>query len=238
MLISHRHQFIFLKTVKTASTSVEALLEPFCIPVTQSSLSVRRSASVTEDGIVGQRAARPSSEWFNHMSAQRVRDQIGPDIWDTYQKFTTIRNPYTKLISGFFYFTQPERTGKGAIIQTFRLWLKDLHRCAEKFSDELSDQSIPHYALPIELSLLDRDKYFVESTCCVNSFIKFENLTTDLKTHLHNLQLDVDISALAHLQSSKKQQIEIWEYYDSKHAALVEELYDWEINHFGYRLGT
>ncbi len=32
MLVSHRHQFIYTKTHKTASTSVEAYFERFCFP--------------------------------------------------------------------------------------------------------------------------------------------------------------------------------------------------------------
>ena len=32
MIISHKHQFIFIKTVKTAGTSIEVLLDSICGP--------------------------------------------------------------------------------------------------------------------------------------------------------------------------------------------------------------
>ena len=73
MLISHKKKFIYLKTKKTASTTVEIYFEPECL------------------------------NWANHMIASDVKAKIGDDIWDSYFKFCVIRNPFDKLVSYWWW---------------------------------------------------------------------------------------------------------------------------------------
>ncbi|MEJ2058516.1 MAG: sulfotransferase family 2 domain-containing protein [Desulfofustis sp.] len=102
MLISHRKKFIFTKTSKTAGTSVESFFEQYCMPKNQWSESHAREECVSEAGIIGCRGNDISrSKWYNHMPAKEIREIIGKDIWNSYFKFTVVRNPFDKLISGF-----------------------------------------------------------------------------------------------------------------------------------------
>ena len=102
MLISHRKRFIFIKTVKTAGTSVESYFEKYCMPEGEWQEAHTRDEYVSEEGIIGYRGPDASSStWYNHMSAQKLLDLAGRDIWDSYFKFTVIRNPFDKLISAF-----------------------------------------------------------------------------------------------------------------------------------------
>ena len=53
-LVSHKHQFVFLKTRKTAGTSIEMLLEPFCAPPGHVPVE-RTEGMVTPHGVIGHR---------------------------------------------------------------------------------------------------------------------------------------------------------------------------------------
>ena len=103
MLISHRKKFIYTKTFKTASTTVEVYFEPLCLPDGVEPSAGGRDEYVSEQGIVGYRGHNPlgTKKWFNHMPASSIRSGIGSDVWDEYFKFCTIRNPFEKLVSGF-----------------------------------------------------------------------------------------------------------------------------------------
>src|SRR5215217_2781519 len=99
MIISHEHKFIFLKTRKTAGTSIEIALSRFCgeedmiTPIgredkLRENLSPRGAQNfqyAAEDGRNSQGERQISC--YNHMPAKRVRDLIGTKIWDEYFKF-------------------------------------------------------------------------------------------------------------------------------------------------------
>src|SRR5262245_55855185 len=80
MLISHARRFIYLKTLKTAGTSIEVYFERECV---ETYLGPRHETPeiITPQGIVGFRgtgALPPGTVWYNHMPASRVREIIGP----------------------------------------------------------------------------------------------------------------------------------------------------------------
>jgi len=88
MLVSHRKKFIFLKTRKTAGTSVEIYLEPYCLPPVEPFVAThRRQESVTPAGIVGYRGPNnDASQYSNHMTAKALKPLVGDDVWNSYLK--------------------------------------------------------------------------------------------------------------------------------------------------------
>jgi hypothetical protein len=104
MLISHKKQFIYTKTIKTAGTSVESYFEKFCMPEGDWEFARTREEYVGKEGIIGYRGIEArGKKWRNHMSAIEIRNNIGKAIWDSYFKFCVIRNPFDKLVSRFFF---------------------------------------------------------------------------------------------------------------------------------------
>ena len=59
MLISHKYKFIYLKTIKTASTSVEAYFERFCMPENDYELSHDREVYESNFGVWDTGAPNP-----------------------------------------------------------------------------------------------------------------------------------------------------------------------------------
>lgn len=119
MIISHKYKFIFVKTRKTAGTSIEVTLSKYCGP----------------DDVVTEIAPReeghePRNFWIdearglkfkNHMPATEIRDAVGPDIWNSYFKFCYERHPYLKSISLFHMNRHHHHGDKSGY--TFDAWL-------------------------------------------------------------------------------------------------------------------
>jgi len=90
MIVSHKYRFIFVKTLKTAGTSIEVFLSPFCGPediLTPISPQVEPHRPRNHDG------------FFNHMPAHEIRECVGHSVWNDYFKFCVERNPWDKVLS-------------------------------------------------------------------------------------------------------------------------------------------
>jgi hypothetical protein len=135
MIISHEHKFIFLKTRKTAGTSIEIALSRFCgerdiftritsedemlrerlSPRGPHNLRVPLTKYTPEDRarldcLFGARnrkgAPGPYYYYRRHMAAEQVRALIGTTIWNEYYKFCFERNPWDRAISQYFWRTR------------------------------------------------------------------------------------------------------------------------------------
>ena len=134
MIISHEHQFIFIKTHKTAGTSLEILLSGICgnkdIIVRHKDVNAHQ---LREDlGIRGpQNDLIPVlkyqlQDWKqlikngtrrsfkSHETATYVKRYLRRKVWKDYYKFCFERDPYERLIS-FAHFYRARRGAQGTI---------------------------------------------------------------------------------------------------------------------------
>ncbi len=220
MLVSHTHKFIFTRTVKTAGTSVEVFFESYCAP--PGHVAKHGSACIeTEYGIIGARSkdAKRDNKWFHHMSARLIREALGRDIWDAYFKFTTIRNPFDKVVSAFHYrqlpFERAEKMAFSQIRDAFRKWL---------LSD---DAKLPH----------DRSKFLIKKDLCLDYFIRYENLEEGVGDVAKRLGIDIGDRQLPTLKGhTRPKQYAFQDYYDDETIAVISKAYDFELKHFSYTL--
>ena len=101
MLLSHKYQFIFLKTHKTAGTSVEVDLERYLGP---DDVVTRIQPPVAGHQPRNFRSANPLRRWLkhsyhNHVPARVVRKLAGRRVYDSYFKFCVDREPVAKCMS-------------------------------------------------------------------------------------------------------------------------------------------
>ncbi|NOQ17290.1 MAG: hypothetical protein GQ581_09540 [Methyloprofundus sp.] len=128
MIISHKHKFIFIKTRKTAGTSIEKALLSICGEddvITRDHLHQGEEDVFKEDArnyegqwlpvkeLLSSRtlldAMRVGRDWaqrpkfYNHMTANSVKSRIDKGVWDSYYKFCFERNPWDKCISFYYW---------------------------------------------------------------------------------------------------------------------------------------
>lgn len=212
MLISHRKKFIFTKTAKTAGTSVESFFEEFCMPEGVWTESHQREEHVSEAGIVGYRGPQSQARrWFNHMPALTIRSAIGDEVWTSYFKFTTVRNPFTKLVSVYLNLVRPAAGDAVPAIDGFRRWV--------------AQGDI----------LIDRDKYLIDGAPCVDYFIRFEALGDGIREVCRRLDITKEIDALPRFKQRKDgESVRVDDFYDTAARRKVERVYAWELDNLGY----
>ena len=105
MIVSHKHKFIFIKTKKTAGTSLEIALSGICGPDDIITPITREDELVREKlGYRGpQNYRNGNSNYFNHIPAIIVRNALGETIWREYFKFCFERNPWDKVVSWYYW---------------------------------------------------------------------------------------------------------------------------------------
>ena len=122
MLISQRYKFIFIKTMKTAGTSIEVALSKYLgaddviTPIFEEDEPLRAAPGYRgpQNYLVPLRRwkrndwmtflrTRQRPRFHNHMSAARIRQYVAPAVWNTYFKFCVERNPWDKVISWYYW---------------------------------------------------------------------------------------------------------------------------------------
>jgi len=113
MILSHKRKFIFLKTTKTAGTSVELWLSQFCGEqdiitelVPEDEIKRAELGGVPpQNFIVNYRGE--DFKINNHIHGQRLRkillEQNENHIWEDYFKFAFERNPWDRVLSAYTY---------------------------------------------------------------------------------------------------------------------------------------
>jgi len=178
MIICHKHRFVFVKTRKTASTSVEVLLSQYCgdadvlTPINPPiAPHIPRNYQGPWNplpdllyfrgryGLEILRAFRNGLRFHNHMPAGRIRRHVDPEIWNGYFKFCVERNPWDKTVSHYYF---GRRRSRGRI--TFDEYMRRERFC------------------------VDWDCYTdMAGKLIVDRVIKYENLEQDLKDVLAGL---------------------------------------------------
>ncbi len=146
MILSHRHRFIFIKTRKTAGTSVEIALSKHCGPddiITR--IAPDDEAVRQELGYRGpQHWQRPwyqyrpshlrklvrkrkiAALYWNHVSAATILQTIDKSVWNSCFKFCFERNPWDKVVSYYQYHKGHNRNYPPTLERFFSLGMEGL----------------------------------------------------------------------------------------------------------------
>jgi len=101
VIVSHEHRFVFMKTRKTAGTSVEIALSRVCGPddVITPVLEEPLRASLGGRGPQNFEAPPLERKAFNHMPVSMVRRMLGRTRFESYFSFAIERNPWDAVVS-------------------------------------------------------------------------------------------------------------------------------------------
>ncbi len=122
MIISHKHKFIFLKTRKTASSSLEMALSKICgqddiislmfeddekkkielgLPSMQNTLVPFKYYNDIDKARLLLKWKR--QQFYDHSTAKDVKEYVSSEVWNTYFKFAFDRNPFDKMVSLYYW---------------------------------------------------------------------------------------------------------------------------------------
>ena len=228
MIISHKYKFIFLKTNKTAGTSIEIALSGICgaddiiSPIspedekTRSELGYRgpqhHLASAGEYGIIDVAKlllkGRKKNRFYNHMPASAVKALIAGETWNTYYKFCFERNPWDRVISLYYW------------------------RC--------KTEPRPSIAEFINSGVLKRLKrkglelYSIDGKVAVDQMYRFEKISEELESIRERLGITEELQ-LPHAKSRfRKDKRSYRDILDAEQQARIAELFSDEIDLMGY----
>ena len=238
MLVSHRKKFIFTKTKKTAGTSVESVFEPYCLPEGTWEQTHYTPERISADGIIGYRGnGGQKANFWNHMPADLIRNRIGEDIWNEYFKFTVIRNPFDKLVSGFYMHWSQVRQQN--FLQKFKVMTKRVVGRLRPIELVKGETEIERFRSWIRAGgqISDRETYMIDGKVCLDHFIRYENLESGVREVLLRLELDpIGCMIPKYKANLRNTGIPTVEYYDAETEAIVRRLFAWELNYFNYDL--
>ena len=229
VLVSHKYKFIYLKTRKTGSTSVDAFFEQFCIPDEEvANFKIKHGAvqKITDAGIVGSRfnGGKATDDWRNHKPANVVRDLLGEEKFNAYFKFTVIRNPWDKAVSLYHYH-------KGAKHGSF------IDFIAKNMLERLSVRERGKHSIDWYIHSLE------DKPIC-NRYLRFETLREDVEQLCKDLKLqNYTMDAFPHYKKSNNRP-HYSEFYkkdgviDEETVNHVKKFYAKEVDYFGYVFET
>ena len=216
MRISHQYRFIFLAYPRTASKSVRKVLDPY---------SDIQGVHPTKTG--------PRHPFAQHMparEAKKVFDRKGWN-WFDYRSFCVVRNPYARVVSLFHhYHSMRTRRAPGlALIPRLKALVKyRLERPLSFKAYVLGMDKSRGMMMPLHDFIHDD-----AGNCLVNDVLKYEELARELPRYLHRLGIQIDPQDIPVLGASGIQSYK--EYFDTETRGIVENLYEYEIERFGYR---
>ncbi len=225
MIISHSNQYIFIKSTKTAGTSIEAALSNHCsgndIVTPLGDYAFNRD----ETGAWVHKSMNEGN-YRQHDDARTVRDSLPADVWNRYFKFSIARNPWDRTLSRFFWNhrNDPALKPEKGLLNRLGVPVDDLAPAKRAFERFLREE---------EWDSNDRF-YLIDGQLCVNHVIRYENLAEDLKQVC--LRVGLPRLELPHLKSGMRQKNRHYSaYYDATSRDLVADRHRADIELFGYR---
>lgn len=155
MIISYSHNFIFVRTRKTASSTIEDVLR---CNLSSGDLFVSQKKLVS-----GQAKTEVSMQHENvagHMTLKEIAPLVSPEFWNSSYKFSCERHPYEKAISlAYFNWTIGKKRGAP----------RDMG--FENYLDRTVRRG----------NYRGFDHYSIDGEVAVSDFIRFESLLEDLQ---------------------------------------------------------
>jgi hypothetical protein len=248
VVISHRYRLIFIKTAKTAGTSIEVFLSPLCgdddvftpfafpeaghqprnyrgffnplpeLRIIARTLGWRRGAAACSLAL--RECALRRRLQYMHLPAWQIRERVAEEVWGSYFRFCVERNPWDKVVSGWHY-----TRGRYDASLSFEDYLDFCARChvREERAAGVFPINFRTYVDP------------VTNTVLPDQILKYERLDEDLAAVFGRLGVPFEtplrIREKGQFQPNRRH---YQEYYTKAQRSLVARLFAEEIELMGY----
>ncbi len=226
MIVNHKYKFIFIKTRKTAGTSIEIALSEYCqkgdIVTTLLKEDERERANLGFQGPQNYKLpffkykrgdwvdffdlSKPNPFYRRHADCEFIKTYLDETIWNNYYKFCFERNPFDRAISRYY-------------------WKTRSHNPKPELNEYIQSNQ--------QHMLSNWSKYTINNEIVVDFVGSYENLEADL-LHISN-QLNLPKLELPNAKGNTRNNREHYSrILNSKTRAHIEALCANEIEHFGY----
>lgn len=242
-IISHSKKFIFLKSRKTAGTSLSVPFAKLCDSDDIMALSqdvidetglrrqnIRRSfVSMSVYSILrhiyfllrnANRLGTMETLWptyQQHMTVAELREAVGDKIWKNYYKFTIERNPYDRLVS--FYNWRKHRFSLEISFNDFALAVLTSDPKLRRYTHGFSNR--PFY--------LDKN-----NNVCVDRIVLFEDFQKGVEAVFSDLGLDMSQFEIPNFKGGIRQEKNYRSLYSDELRCKAEKAFALEKKLFGY----
>jgi hypothetical protein len=211
MLISHKNKFVFVAINKTGTTSIHDALE-----------------CVSEIKSVGD----SQSPFYFHATAKKIKSKFKKNNWDwdSYFKFSFVRNPWDRMVSAYFYrlkmvkrwnITKPKDKHTQDVYESFQVQLHSTNNFNEWLKKYIKHESVAFHQHKF---LYDNDEKIVD-------FVgKFENLNNDFNHAMNKIKCGH--IKLPFLNRSSRKSYK--EYYTEETRNMIKNYYKKDIKLFNY----
>lgn len=210
-MISHKHKCIFVHIPKTAGTSINSFFHP--------GVSFHYK-NPDYDRLFGWCPKRKLH--MQHATAKQLLETelITNEQWDTYFKFTFVRNPWDRAYSDYLFIK------KFANIEgSFKEYIERKGNFRKIFTDKSSINYLGDHLIP------QSDFFEKEGKHSLNFIGRFENFTNDINFVLNSLSIKEDFN-LHENSSNRKKNYSL--FYTNSNKRLVERKYQTDIDSFNY----
>lgn len=253
MIISHSHKFIFIKSLKTAGTSIEAALSQHCggndvvVPINAFAHNRDEKGELVHQGMNADDVYRKIGQ---HVDAPTIQARLPAEVWNSYFKFSITRNPWDRALSYFFW----DRRKDSAINPRKRFYhylgvpFDEFSIIKDQFSQFILNKTWAQgdddrfniidgqhrYRVPAEGYLENNDRFYsINDQLCVDFVIRYEHLEEDYNELCR--RIGIPVTGLPHLKTGiRKQARHFTEYFDNKTRDIVADSHKNDLRFFGY----
>lgn len=210
MIVSHEHGFVFMKTRKTAGTSVEIALSRVCGPTDVITPVLEESLRAELGGRGPQNFTAPplAHKAFNHMPVSMVRRELGRTRFESYLSFAIERNPWDAVVSLYHWH----------------------HRSAPEpvsFEEYVDSEAVATFALK------QHRIYRLDGRVAVSRVLRYESLAAELSSVWSTLRLPGSPD-LPHAKAGVRPAGSYRSYYSPATRDRVASLFAATVSELGY----
>lgn len=213
MLISYKHNFIFIHNYKVAGTSITTALKPFGLknPPLNYALASKIEL-IPQSYYINEAIRRIVPSFKSHTKSSEAKKQLPTDFWNEAFKFGFVRNPWSWQVSLYHYMCQNKKHFQYELANNFKNFNEYIHWRVEK-----------------EVRL--QKSFFIDSDgkVIVDYIGKIENIKDEFFKICGKIGIN---GKLPHKNKSKHKSYR--DYYSDKTSKMVADAFKDDIKMFDY----
>jgi hypothetical protein len=231
MIISHSRKFIFIKSRKTAGTSLESALSQFCsgddivTPLNDLPHNRNEKGEFLHKSMNAEEYRELGPNW-QHIDAWTIKSRLPAEQWNSYFKVSIARNPWDRVVSDFMWLSRndPALQPRRRFYHKLGIPFDEFREMRKRFGEFVRSSA---------WTTNDRF-YIVGDQLCVDRVLRYEHLIDDFRAVCETI--GVPIPELPRLKAGiRSGRRHYSEYYDEETIEIVGDRHVNDLRLLGYR---